>query len=181
MFNKSNDISILEKVNLKGQVDIGLYIKEDVKEQDVFSCFFVKFSSQEQLNNLWMEIVTYIGTEYISQLDNDFSIWNVYVVFSIEGDMDKDTKYLIENNKLFLRKIVLETDHSYSDQEIINYLNSKVLGVDIKVTEHKEIDIDRKYSATTFDLLKTIDDVSNTEIAKTQRDEWIESLLRSKL
>ncbi len=178
MFNKVSIDEAIENSGFIEGIDIELYKKYEQSDNDFYSCFFLKFDSQDKLSNLWLEIVSHIGTEYISQLDSDFSIWNVYIVFTTNDTIDKNTKYMIENNKLFLRKIVLDYGFKYTEDDVIEFLNNKILGADIKATKHKEINVELNYSEVTVDLLESISDISNTESSRVQRNEWIESLLR---
>ncbi|MFM2590157.1 ABC-three component system middle component 1 [Vibrio sp. TBV020] len=178
MFRKVSLDDVIINSSLFGDIRIELYQKYEQCDKDYFSCFFVKIDSEDSLRENWLEIVSYIGTEYISNLDSEFSIWNVYVVFALDGIVNRDIKYMIENNKLFLRKIVLDSGFTYDEKEVINFLNNKILGSDIEVTQHEEINVELNYSDLTQDLLSSIKEISNTDKSRVQRSEWIESFLR---
>lgn len=73
--------------------------------------FFVNvYCDEETLAMKWSDIVGRIAVDFQTQLEDNFSIWNVYLFFITIGTISDGLKYQIENDTFSSRKIVIESD-----------------------------------------------------------------------
>lgn len=82
--------------------------------------FFLKFQSEESMNELWQEMVSAIAFYFQSNLEEDFEKWNLYVFFLAPGEVSKELKYKIENDPISSRKIVVENYNNEATKTIIS-------------------------------------------------------------
>lgn len=78
------------------------------KYQGIIPCFFINVNSEEKLYEFWMKISDFIAVNYQSRLNDEFSIWNIYLFFLVGETIGNELKYLIENDTFSSRKILIE-------------------------------------------------------------------------
>ncbi|WP_373033078.1 ABC-three component system middle component 1 [Sulfurovum sp.] len=116
-FQKSfHKITIEDVDNLKE-----LHKLQDIKTFKIsfggdFIAVFVQNSGEEALKNNWRRINSSLSQYLDDSLDDDFSKWNLYVMYLINGTVSKELQYEIENNTFASRKIV---EDNY-DKELTN-------------------------------------------------------------
>lgn len=106
---------------------------------------FVEFNDNDSLEKNWSEFNSYISTEVLSFKDDEFAKWNFYVFYLSKGNIKRELKYEIENNKFSSRKIVYEkcteniddntiriliNEHITSDNIVEDIDNDQIVGLD---------------------------------------------------
>ncbi|HIF9106660.1 TPA: ABC-three component system middle component 1 [Photobacterium damselae] len=122
---------------LQEEDNLKLYGFDLDKENRIYS--FVKtISTHDELDSSWFDLTQIIGTEFICEQTSDFSRWNTYLVFISKEKISQDVRNEIENNKIFVRKIILDDDKFNSD--VVEILNVTLLGFDIDTSRKKDVD-----------------------------------------
>lgn len=81
--------------------------------------FFIQVNcAEKELDIKWKRIVDYIGVHFQTTLENEFSIWNIYLFFILKNKISSSLKYKIENDTFSSRKIVIEDKKT--NEEIVN-------------------------------------------------------------
>ena len=78
-----------------------------------FSVFYCTLADEILLQQLWKRINNLISIEYQTQIEDDFTRWNIYLVFSIPMKISNSLKYLIENDTYFMRKIINDCNDAF--------------------------------------------------------------------
>lgn len=148
-----------------------------IDDSAYFSVFYCTLADESLLQQLWKRINSLISVEYQTKIENDFTRWNIYLVFSIPMKVSNSLKYLIENDTYFMRKIV---DDCNDDKEgIASYLDNHILGEDISFGPSdipKEVTM--QYSQITLDLLSADLPLNRSHESQKARDEWLNGLLQ---
>jgi len=91
----------------------------EVDYKGTIPVFFIRVNCTEEIfTSEWQRIVDYIGVHFQTTLQDEFSVWNLYLFFIAENLTDESLKYQIENNTFSSRKIVI--DQLLSNEDIIN-------------------------------------------------------------
>ena len=144
------------------------------------SAFSCRIENDEMLERLWSRINNLIGTEYQTQLDDEFSSWNIYLVFFTPQRISNALKYTIENDTFFVRKVVFDSQLVQLEKEhIAAYFNDHILGKDIKVESLsiKGVISQPKYSSITQSLLRAKLPLGRTTNEKKSRDVWLDKAI----
>lgn len=147
-----------------------------IDDSAYFSVFYCTLADEGLLQQLWKRINSLISVEHQTKIENDFTCWNIYLVFSIPMKISNSLKYLIENDTYFMRKIV---DDCNNGKEIASYLDNYILGKDISFGPSeipKEVEI--QYSQITLDLLSADLPLNRSQENQKARDEWLNGLLQ---
>ena len=93
--------------------------------------FCLVFDKETDLNEQWEGIADVLNYEYLSSNEpTDFERWNNYLIFVVRGGVSLETKYEIENDKFYMRKLVLEFSNEKYEilkEKTIALLNDKLL------------------------------------------------------
>ncbi|MED3575476.1 ABC-three component system middle component 1 [Cytobacillus praedii] len=94
--------------------------------------FTVVLNDQEELLENWKDISGDIAIYFQGELTNDIEIWNIYLLFLVQGSVDSEVRYIIEQNKYSSRKLVVENVmRPLDDENINNILEEKLFRVEI--------------------------------------------------
>lgn len=107
------------------------------------SCFICKIENTLILEQRWRHIASLIASGYQAKLNDELNVWNIYLVFILGIEVNKQLKYQIENDKFSMRKIILD-DYQLSledESKLIVLLNNEILGHDIEL-KHSNIVMD---------------------------------------
>lgn len=89
----------------------------DFKNLNLFNSsvpvFLIKFDNEVDLTKNWEDIYKTIALDVQTTLTDEFSIWNIYLIFQSNKPINKQLKYSIENNTFSSRKIVIENDMDF--------------------------------------------------------------------
>lgn len=94
------------------------------KEYEIF-IFTKVFENEEELINNWETINESIAIEFQSTLESDVSIWNLYLILFVQGNVKLERKLEIEQDKYSTRKIVkdnfiLDTEKKFIEEKLFN-------------------------------------------------------------
>ena len=161
------------------QVKFTLY--KALVSNDVFlsglSCWV---ENEEVLESLWSRINSLVASEYQTKLDDDFSSWNIYLVFFTDQKISNSLKYTIENDTFFVRKIVSDNQLvELKEEKIAGYFNDHILGKDILVdsVSMKKVLIDPEYSPITQSLLRANIHLGSAKENKELRQAWLDKAI----
>lgn len=93
-------------------------------EYEIF-IFTKVFENEEELINNWETINESIAIEFQSTLESDVSIWNLYLILFVQGNVKLERKLEIEQDKYSTRKIVkdnfiLDTEKKFIEEKLFN-------------------------------------------------------------
>jgi hypothetical protein len=147
--------------------------------ENVFmSTFSCMVASEEILEGLWSRINSLIAAEYQTKLNDEFSSWNIYLVFFVLEKISNSLKYTIENDTFFMRKITFDSQLIEPEEKhVTEYLNDHILGKDIKiepVLSGNVID-EPKYSSITQNLLNAKLSLGPSMKDKQSREAWLDN------
>lgn len=117
------------------------------------SCFVAKLKNSSALHKDWSNIVSLIAAEYQSRLENEFSVWNIYLAFICTEIIDMNLKYEIENDKFSMRKIVADGIQLDNINEITKYFNNEILGKDLTIAEVSTTFVSERQTASNMQKL----------------------------
>ncbi|TWD37955.1 hypothetical protein FB440_10891 [Vibrio crassostreae] len=139
---------------IESNYEIGAKLYE-VNFPEAIYCGVLIFPSSEHLNRFWRKVNSSISISLSEKFKNDFQKWNFYLIYSCEFDIDRKTKYMIENDKSFSRKITINNSELDS-REIKNVIEEDILFTDIgfRIDEiETKYDNDEPYKSELFDLI----------------------------
>ena len=87
--------------------------------------FFIECDAEETLKITWEKIRNMIGVYFQSSLDSEFEIWNIYLLFIIPVNVDRDLKHKIEHDIMSSRKIVVDNHEKINDVDFKKFLFSE--------------------------------------------------------
>lgn len=160
-------------------VDFSLY-QANFKDNAFMSVVSCHIDSGKKLELLWSRINNLIGTEFQTKLDDEFSRWNIYLVFFISQKISNALKYTIENDTFFVRKIIFDNQLAYLGKDhIAKCLNDHILGDDIHVkTLSSQVALtEPKYLPITQNLLNAKLPLGHTKNEKDIRNLWLNNAI----
>ncbi|WP_120512415.1 ABC-three component system middle component 1 [Photobacterium salinisoli] len=95
------------------------------------NAFCLVFEKESDLKEQWEDIADVLNYEYLSANETtEFERWNNYLIFIVTGETSLETKYEIENDKFYMRKLVLELSTKSEEilkEKTIEFLNNRLL------------------------------------------------------
>ncbi|TCV29122.1 hypothetical protein EDB70_103663 [Vibrio crassostreae] len=95
------------------------------------NAFCLVFEKESDLKEQWEDIADVLNYEYLSTNETtEFERWNNYLVFVVTGEASLETKYEIENDKFYMRKMVIEISTESKEmvkEKTIEFLNNRLL------------------------------------------------------
>jgi hypothetical protein len=82
--------------------------------------FTMIIKDQKELLEVWEDICSDIALNFQAELKEDIEIWNIYILFLVQGSVNSQIRYLIEQDKYSSRKIVVEGVRDFIDEDLIN-------------------------------------------------------------
>ncbi|NOU94895.1 hypothetical protein GC093_16940 [Paenibacillus sp. LMG 31456] len=113
-----------------------------IKQEELFKLyiFSVVITDVDTLKKRWLSIINDIAVNFQSTLEKTVEIWNIYVVFIIHNKVEKELKYLIEQNKFSSRKIVLDNiqnrNKNLKKDHIQSIISSKLFNLSFNAKPH---------------------------------------------
>lgn len=106
-------------------------------DNSLITCFACWFNTAEALVQHWESIQNLLSSHFQPKLPA--SKWNVYLALFSPSKLSKQSKYSIQNDKFFARKIVIDnkTIDPHSDAPI-DLLRNDLLGLDLKLVQETE-------------------------------------------
>lgn len=103
------------------------------------SVFFVRFDDAENFKANWKNISFAIGINFQNKMEDEFSRWNIYIIYVSKENVPLTLKYEIENDKVATRKIVESNcDSEINDEFMIKIIDKHIVNSDIKLSERKK-------------------------------------------
>lgn len=161
-------IKLLTNDNLDNLVDKFNLKSAKTYQSESNSNFIVLFAEEKNnacLEKNWDEINNIIS-EYLEEfISNNFTRWNIYIIYLLSDKVTKELKYKIENDTFFARKIVEDGYKFQSTDEN----NAKLISKHIDFTDliiNSEQPKKELYESTSeiYLKLKDADTISETQI-----------------
>lgn len=93
--------------------------------------FSVVVENEQELNNIWEDMISDIAVYFQAELKKDIERWNIYSVFFVNGKVSKKLKYEIEHDMYSSRKIVFtDMKKLLMNRTIENIINKKLFDSD---------------------------------------------------
>jgi hypothetical protein len=128
--------NILEKVAEPMPDALHLQCWEKQENSHSLYVFSIFITNQQELVDIHTKTKRYIAT-YIQGLliDKDVERWNLYLVFFVKDEVDREDKYVIEQDRFSTRKIVLDgINERPSDDEAIELIEETLFELTIDLT-----------------------------------------------
>jgi hypothetical protein len=106
-------------------------------DSNSITCFVCIISDTKLLQRIWEGVASSIALNFQNNLDDNFSIWNIYLVFISTKKIEENLKYKIENDKFSMRKMLFD-ESNLTCAALIKKLNDEILGNDLKL--HSDYD-----------------------------------------
>ncbi len=151
----------------------------DINES-LISSFAVTIQDEESLEKSWKYIATRIAALYQSQLKDDYSAWNIYLLFNCNSKISRTLQYEIENDKFSMRKIINYTASEPTTLETIKMINNEILGLSLESCLQKKTSIAETRKPTELQNLFTEFGVLPTDNkleSKNKREDFLNFLL----
>lgn len=151
-----------------------------ITSDDFITAFTCIANNNKILDSNWEQISSLICAEYQTKLYDEFSRWNIYLVFLSSQPVENKIKYEIENDKFAVRKIVIDNlKDKLDDNKIIELLNERILSSDISLDGKTVSSDNQKFQLSTLTsrLLSLNLPLGNTNEDKQKRSAWLDNEL----
>lgn len=82
---------------------------------------------------MWKKINNIIATYFQSNLNKNVEKWNIYLFFFVVDKVSRDVKYKIEQDKYCSRKIIIDSNEEWLDEnKIMNYIQMQLFTLKIE-------------------------------------------------
>lgn len=109
-----------------------LFVSSDV--DCYISCITCACNQASSIVNNWSAIQNFISVYY--QPQGELAIWNIYLAFFCVETLPLWEKYVIENDKYAVRKLVLDGMQALPDaDQALSLLNAQLLGADLEIKD----------------------------------------------
>lgn len=136
--------------------------------------FFVTDIEETDLKEYWEKISEFIATNFQVSLDEEFSVWNIYLFFLVKENVSNEIKYQIENDTFSSRKIVINRETDFD-----KIINEHIINNNLTITPQKKSDdIEFKPNSIIWEVLerRTLKKKRRTYEAEPALDEIIVKL-----
>lgn len=100
---------------------------------EYINCFVCNVENENTLISSWKDITGLIAGFFQSALDDELSIWNIYLIFCANFEVQESLKYEIENNRFSMRKMVTSETSWDAGCGIDEFINQEILCSDLKL------------------------------------------------
>ncbi|PFW58411.1 hypothetical protein COL13_05950 [Bacillus cereus] len=148
--NKPDIIEMIKRESGENLFDL---VECRVKSENLYNVyiFTMVLTNQDELARVWEDISSDIAFHFQSVLETEIEIWNIYILFLVQGSVDSKIRYLIEQNKYSSRKLVIEDTKGPVTEEVIeSIINEKLFSV--------KIDLVPRMSNTAETISKKLED-----------------------
>lgn len=113
-------------------MDFQLFVSNDTNSY--ISCVACWCKSASKVIENWSAIQNYVSVYY--QPSGELALWNIYLAFFCVEDFPLWEKYVIENDKYAVRKLVLNGEQALPNSaQAVSILNNHLLGADLDLKE----------------------------------------------
>lgn len=152
------------------------------------NCFVCYVSEEKRLIDDWDKIVGLIAGDFQAELDNDLEIWNIYLIFCTESDVNNSLIYEIENNKFAMRKLVACMANWNTNYNIEDYIKEEIFCTDLELTNKSEnfLSIDTVFISKLHEKIMFMSETENLEkinyeLCLKQIDDLIELVAKNEI
>jgi hypothetical protein len=115
-----------------------IVIVETPYVDNIFLCI-LSVNSEAKLKELWDILNSVISSELSKCFRNDFQMWNFYLFYCCEDEVQIELKYEIVNDKFSSRKVVIDKFTKKIDAQVIkDVISEYIIGNDILLDEKSE-------------------------------------------
>lgn len=132
---------------------------------DYINCFICYISDEKKLLDDWEKIVGLIAGNFQAELENELEIWNIYLIFCTESEVNASLIYEIENNKFAMRKLVTCMENWNTNYNIEDYIKEEIFCTDLELTNKSEglVSIDTVYISKLHEKIMFMTESENSE------------------
>lgn len=147
------------------------------------NAFCLVFEKESDLKEQWEEISDVLNYEYLSTSEtSEFERWNNYLIFVVTSEVSLETKYEIENDKFYMRKLVIELStesEKMLKEKTIAFLNNRLLLRDFDLSNNSSNNEKWKESLGEYSKSITSENITfgRDKISKGARVDWINRML----
>lgn len=117
------------------QMTFQLFVSDD--ENSFISCISCSCHDAELIVENWTAIQNFISAYY--QPKGEWAMWNIYLAFFCVERVPLWDKYVIENDKYAVRKLISDNlDALPNIEQIVSVLNNQLLGADLNIDRSKK-------------------------------------------
>jgi len=136
--------------------------------------FFIYPKNEKILKEKWEEIANLIAVDFQARQTDEYQVWNIYLFYVMNNQVNKDLKYKIENDIFSSRKIIVDytaNEDSMIEEHIINRIS-------VNFGKDEKLNNDFYPNETIESLLvdKTLKKINITKAANTTYKELIKAL-----
>jgi len=179
--NKSIVLELEENSNYKLE---NLLCWEKKENEFSFYIFSIQVKDNTFLREEWKKVNNIIATYFQSNLIKSIELWNIYLFFFLETEVEKSLKYEIEQDKFCSRKIIIDCNRKkLTDDELMRSINNQLFNLKIieKKDNHEDISLAAKIvKDSNAHLIELINDFIN-EGNQREKKEIIQSYLRKRM
>ncbi|TLS82395.1 hypothetical protein FD722_08915 [Photobacterium damselae subsp. damselae] len=143
------------------------------------NAFCLVFEKESDLKEQWEDIADVLNYEYLSTNETtEFERWNNYLIFVVTDEISLETKYEIENDKFYMRKLVIELSTESEEmlkEKTIAFLNNRLLLQNFYLSKNSSNN--EKWKESLGEYAKSITSENITcgrdRISKDARVDWI--------
>ncbi|MFL9172491.1 ABC-three component system middle component 1 [Escherichia coli] len=133
LLNKEFDLEFLK--SRFSDADFYFFVSND--DSSYISCVACYCESANYVVANWTAVQNYLSAYY--QPKDELALWNIYLVFFCSEKLPIWDKYLIDNDKYSVRKLIIDGLTTLpSISETVTFLNNHLLGADLELTEIEE-------------------------------------------
>ncbi len=100
------------------------------------NCFVCNVTDESKLLSQWRDVTGVIAGDFQSRLEDEFSVWNIYLIFCTSFEVSNITKYEIENNRFSMRKLVTSQCLWEHGCDIEKFINNEILCSDLELSNN---------------------------------------------
>ena len=134
---------VIEELEIISQEELKELICWEKKNDDFsFYIFSMQFQNDNDLYANWKEINNIIAAYFQSNLKKSIEIWNIYLFFFVENEVKKEIRYEIEQDKYCSRKIIIDSNNDWLEEEKqLELINNKLFSLKIEKIEDTSVDL----------------------------------------
>lgn len=113
--------------------------KSDNDNVDYIHCIVCHISHKVFVNQ-WTKIMNVTAVKLQEILSSELEIWNTYLIFCLDTEPDTEIKYHVENNTLFMRKLVTSQREWPTNNKIEDFIAKEIFCTDLKLKSANNTD-----------------------------------------
>lgn len=146
------------------------YLLKDLRAYEVtlggkFIVSFVYVKDEQSLFENWKELGSALTQVYDKYLNDDFTKWNMYIIFLVETQISKALEYQIENDTFAFRKMIKkEYREELSEENVDKLLSTYIDFTDITVSSVDPVQQAFESDSIVYKKLSNIDKLTEEKM-----------------